>query len=79
MYLCREYLAANFLPGEVLCLETEYVHLCVGVAHVADDAAVLHFVHVVSRHHVLVARGRDHNINLQEIINIAKCSALFLY
>ena len=59
-------LTAHFLPGEVLCLEAEHVHLCVGVSHVAYDAAVLHLVHVVPRHHVLVTRCRDHNIHLKD-------------
>ncbi len=64
------HLAADFLPGEVLGLEAEDVYLCVGVAHVAHNTPVLHLVHVVSRHHVLVARRGDHNIHLGTTISI---------
>lgn len=36
-------------------LLTDHINLGVGVSHVADDAAVLHAVEVLSHHHVLVA------------------------
>ena len=44
------YLGANFLPGEILSLEGHDVDLGVGVAHVADDGAVLQLVHVLPGH-----------------------------
>lgn len=37
---------------------TDHVDLCVGVPHVADNAAVLHAVEVLSDHHVLIAWWR---------------------
>ena len=46
------------------CLQTQHVYLRVAVAHVADNAPVLHLVHVVPRHHVLVPGGGDHNVHL---------------
>lgn len=41
-------------------LVTHHVDLCVGVPHVADNAAVLHAVEVLSHHHVLIAWWRHH-------------------
>lgn len=37
---------------------TDHVDLGVGVSHVADDAAVLHAVQVLSHHNILVAWRR---------------------
>lgn len=62
------HLAPHLLPGQVLGLEAKDVDLCVGVAHVTDDAAVLHLVHVVAGHNVLVPGGGDHDVDLN--INI---------
>lgn len=36
-------------------LVTDHIDLGVGVSHVADNAAVLHAVEVLSHHHVLIA------------------------
>ena len=45
---------------------THHVDLRVGVAHVADDGARLHLVHVLARHHVLVAGGRDEQVDVAD-------------
>lgn len=38
------------------------LYLSAGVAHVADDAAVLHFVQMFSFNHVFVACRTDQNL-----------------
>merc|ERR1719234_799421 len=57
------HLGSDFLPDQLLRLEAEHVDLGVAVAHVADNAPVLHLVHVVPGHHVLVAGCRDYDVN----------------
>ncbi len=57
-------LGANLLPGQVLGLERHDVDLGVGVSHVADDAAVLHLVHVLAGDDALVAGGRDDDVHV---------------
>ena len=57
------HLGSDFLPHQLLGLEAQHVDLSVTVAHVADNAPVLHLVHVVAGHHVLVSSCRDHYIN----------------
>lgn len=34
---------------------TDHIDLGVGVSHIADDAAILHAVEVLSHHHILIA------------------------
>lgn len=51
--------------SSVRVLVTDHVDLCVGVPHVADNAAVLHAVEVLSHHHVLVAWWGHHREKLQ--------------
>ena len=57
------HLGTDFLPHQLLRLQAQHINLSVAVAHVADNAPVLHLVHVVTGHHVLVSSCRDHNIN----------------
>ena len=45
---------------------THDVYLSVRVSHVADDAAVLHLVHVFSGDDILVAGGGDNNVHLAD-------------
>lgn len=40
---------------------TNHIDLCVGVTHVADNAAVLHPVEVLSHHHILIAWWKEGN------------------
>ena len=56
-------LGSDLFPDQLLGLQAQHVNLSVAVAHVADNAAVLHLVHVVTGHHVLVPSCRDHYIN----------------
>lgn len=44
---------------------TDHVDLCVGVPHVADNAAILHAVEVLSHHHVLIAWWRHYRQKLK--------------
>ena len=57
------HLGTDLLPHQFLCLQAQHVNLRVAVAHVADNAPILHLVHVVAGHHVLVSSCRDHYIN----------------
>ena len=56
-------LGSDLLPDQLLGFQAENVNLSVAVAHVADNAAILHLVHVVAGHHVLVPSCCDHYIN----------------
>lgn len=58
------HLASHALPQQVRCAQRVHIHLGVAVPHVADDAAVLHALHVVARHHALVASRRYHDVHL---------------
>ncbi len=54
------HVVPDFLPGEVGRLERVDVDFGAGVAHIADNAAVLHGDHVLAGDDALVARARDH-------------------
>lgn len=38
------------------------VYLGVAVTHIAHDASILHFVHVLARDHILIARRCNNNV-----------------
>lgn len=42
---------------------THHIDFRIRMAHIAHNAAVLHFVHVLARDDVLVAGGGNHNVN----------------
>lgn len=44
-------------------MTTHHIDLGVGVPHIADNGAGLHFVHVLAREHVLIAGGRDEEVH----------------
>ena len=57
-------LCPNFFPRQIRGLERDDVDLSVGVTHVADDTAVLHFIHVLAGHYGFIARGRNNDVHV---------------
>lgn len=42
---------------------TYYIDFCIRVTHIAHNAAIFHFVHMLTGYDVFIASGRDHNVN----------------